>query len=74
MAGDMASTPPLSIPFLIGLGLEIFSVTAPSVPAVKQVTRAVDSRWARDLSKTALTLNSTEAVYDFFKEKQREIL
>jgi phosphotransferase system enzyme I (PtsI) len=30
MAGDMASNP-LSIPFLIGLGLEILSVTAPSV-------------------------------------------
>lgn len=73
MAGDMASNP-LSIPFLIGLGLEILSVTAPSVPAVKQVIRAVDSNWARDLSKTALTLTSTEAVHDFFMEKQREIL
>jgi phosphotransferase system enzyme I (PtsI) len=73
MAGDMASNP-LSIPFLIGLGLEIFSVTAPSVPAVKQVIRAVDSNWAGSLSKTALTLNSTEAVYEFFREKQKEIL
>ena len=57
-----------------GLGLEILSVTAPSVPAVKQVIRAVDSNWARALSKIALTLNSTEAVHDFFREKQRETL
>jgi len=51
-----------NIPFLIGLGLEILSVTAPGVPAVKQVIRSVDSNWARALSKTGLTLNSTEKV------------
>jgi len=73
MAGDMASNP-LSIPFLVGLGLEILSVTAPKVPDVKQTILSVDSRWAKDLARDALKLSSTEAVREFFQKKREEII
>jgi len=73
MAGDMASNP-LSIPFLIGLGLEILSVTAPKVPDAKQTILSVNSRWARELAQHALTLDSTEAVREFLQKKRDEIL
>ena len=73
MAGDMASNP-LSIPFLIGCGLEILSVTAPRVPEVKQTILSVDSQWARELARDALLLSSTEAVRDFFQKKRDEIV
>jgi len=73
MAGDMASNP-LSIPFLIGVGLEIFSVTAPQVPKVKQTILSVDSRWAKEVAQEALTLASTESVREFFQKKREEIM
>jgi len=73
MAGDMASNP-LSIPFLLGVGLEILSVTAPQVPKVKQTILSVDSRWAKKLAQEALTLDSTEAVRDFLQKKREEII
>lgn len=73
MAGDMASNP-LSIPFLIGLGLRILSVTAPKVSAVKQTILSVDSLWAKKLARDALKLSSTEAVREFFQKKRDEIL
>lgn len=72
MAGDMASNP-LSIPFLIGVGLEILSVTAPKVPSVKQTILSVDSRWAKEVAREALTLSCTEAVREFFRKKREEI-
>lgn len=73
MAGDMASNP-LSIPFLLGVGLEILSVTAPRVPDVKKTVLSVDSRWARELASEVLTLNSTEAVREFLQKKREEII
>jgi phosphotransferase system enzyme I (PtsI) len=73
MAGDMASNP-LSIPFLLGVGLEILSVTAPKVPDVKQTILSVDSRWAKELARDALKLSSTEDVREFFQKKRDEII
>ena len=73
MAGDMASDP-LSIPFLVGVGLEILSVTAPRIPDVKQTLLSVDTRWAGELARKALTLTETEAVRDLFEKKRSEIM
>jgi phosphotransferase system enzyme I (PtsI) len=73
MAGDMASNP-LSIPFLLGVGLEILSATAPRVPDVKKTILSVDSRWAKELAQEALTLSSTEAVHEYFQKKREEIV
>ena len=69
MAGDMASNP-LSIPFLLGLGLEILSVTAPQVSKVKKTILSVDTRWAKEFARKALTLDRTEAVRDFFQKNK----
>jgi len=72
MAGDMASNP-LSIPFLIGIGLEALSATAPRIPAVKETILSLDSRWARTLAREVLQLNDTDAVRDFLQQKQSEM-
>lgn len=73
MAGDMASNP-LSIPFLLGVGLDSLSATAPRISGVKQTVLSVDSQWAKELAKEALALTSTEAVHDFFQRKRDEII
>ena len=73
MAGDMASNP-LSIPFLLGVGLDSLSATAPRLPSVKQTILSVDSQWAKELAREALKLTSTEAVREFLQGKRDEII
>lgn len=73
MAGDMASNP-LSIPFLLGVGLDSLSATAPRIPSVKQTVLSIDSQWAKEVAGEALTLTSTEAVHEFFQKKRDEIV
>lgn len=73
MAGDMASNP-LSIPVLLGVGLDSLSATAPRIPSVKQMVLSIDSQWAKEVAREALTLTSTEAVHEFFQKKRDEIV
>jgi phosphotransferase system enzyme I (PtsI) len=72
MAGDMASNP-LSIPFLIGIGLEMLSATASRIPDVKKTILSVDSRWARELAREVLKFEDTEAVREYLQKKQDEL-
>jgi phosphotransferase system enzyme I (PtsI) len=72
MAGDMASNP-LSIPFLIGLGLEILSATAPRIPAVKETILSLNSRWAHELAREVLQLQDTDEVREYLQRKQDEL-
>lgn len=72
MAGDMASNP-LSIPFLVGLGFESLSATAPRIPAVKETILSLDSRWARQLAREVLKLRDTDEVREYLQQKQDEL-
>ena len=72
MAGDMASNP-LSIPFLIGLGFENLSATAPRIPAVKKTILSLDSRWAQKLAREVLQLQDTDEVREYLQRKQDKL-
>jgi len=57
LAGDPAATP-----VLIGLGVTELSMSAPSIPFVKEAVRACDLGAARDLARRALSLSSGSEV------------
>ncbi|MBX0294677.1 phosphoenolpyruvate--protein phosphotransferase [Haloarcula nitratireducens] len=53
MCGEMAGDPDLT-PLLVGLGLDELSMSAVTVPAVKQRVRDVDTETARELAEAVL--------------------
>jgi phosphotransferase system enzyme I (PtsI) len=53
MCGEMAGTP-WSVPLLLGLGLDEFSMAAQSIPLIKQVIRGVRAEDCRKLAEEVL--------------------
>lgn len=56
MCGEMAGDP-VAAPLLLGLGLDEWSMSAPSLPAVKEIMRAVSSAECGDLAHDLLQLS-----------------
>jgi phosphotransferase system enzyme I (PtsI) len=69
MAGDMKATA-----LLIGLGLDEFSMTASSIPLVKQVVRGVTQKNCRSLADAALACESYRDVEALVKGWMKEQL
>jgi phosphoenolpyruvate-protein phosphotransferase len=65
VCGELASDPEAA-PVLVGLGIAELSANAPSIPAVKEAVRDVDSETARDLAERALELSSAAEVRALF--------
>lgn len=63
MCGEMAGDPELT-ELLIGLGLDELSMSAVTVPAVKQAVRDTDTAAARDLAGRALEARTREEVLE----------
>ena len=61
MCGELAGNA-LATPLLVGLGLDELSMSAPSIPAVKDAIRKVTVVQARRLAETVLGLDSAQAV------------
>ncbi|HKN48302.1 MAG TPA: phosphoenolpyruvate--protein phosphotransferase, partial [Candidatus Polarisedimenticolia bacterium] len=61
ICGELAGEP-LAAPVLVGLGVRELSMSAPSIPAVKQAVRELDAAAARALTERALALESGAAV------------
>lgn len=61
ICGEMASDPAAVI-LLLGMGFDMFSVSAPSLPRVKWVIRRFAMSRARKLLSEALTFNSPEEI------------
>jgi phosphocarrier protein FPr len=61
MCGELAGNA-LATPLLVGLGLDELSMSAPSIPAVKDAIRKVTVAQARRLAKTVLNLESAQAI------------
>jgi phosphotransferase system enzyme I (PtsI) len=55
MCGEMASDP-VAVPILLGLGLDEFSMTASSIPEVKQIIRATSYEAAKDLAERVMSV------------------
>jgi phosphotransferase system enzyme I (PtsI) len=61
MCGEMAADP-LSVPLLVGLGIDELSMSPPSIPVVKHVIRQIDAVECRKTVKRVLDLPDTESV------------
>ena len=57
LAGDL-----LAVPLLFGLGLDVFSMSAISVPEVKKMIISLDKKECAMLAKRVLTLSTAEEV------------
>ncbi|MGO9293141.1 MAG: phosphoenolpyruvate--protein phosphotransferase [Streptosporangiaceae bacterium] len=68
VCGEVAADP-LAVPVLLGLGVRELSVSARSVPAVKQAVRGVRLDAARELAAQAVRLPSAAAVRDLVRQR-----
>ncbi|MDA8425047.1 MAG: phosphoenolpyruvate--protein phosphotransferase, partial [Treponema sp.] len=70
MCGEMAGDPCAAV-LLLGLGLDEFSMSSASVPAVKRALRSIGVEEARGLAAGALTLSSSAEVAEYLHAKLR---
>jgi phosphocarrier protein FPr len=68
MCGEMAGNP-LATPVLLGLGLDELSMSAPAIPAVKEVVRGLSLEEARRIAAEALAADSAEDVLRLLKAR-----
>jgi phosphotransferase system enzyme I (PtsI) len=61
LCGELAGDP-LAAPLLLGLGLDEFSMTAHTIPHIKQVIRSADMESCRNLSREALECISYQQI------------
>lgn len=61
VCGELAGDP-VAAPILVGLGVDELSMSAPSIPFVKQAIRAISRSAARDLAMRALDLDGPAQV------------
>ena len=66
MCGEMAGTEEACV-VLLGLGLDEFSMSAPSIPAIKNIVRNVTYKQAEEIASHALELDTPEAVLEYSK-------
>ena len=69
VCGEMAADPVMAI-LLVGMGVRELSLSAPSIPVVKQAIRSVDARTAQEMADRALSLVSAGAVRTYLAETQ----
>lgn len=70
MCGELAGNP-LATPVLVGLGLDELSMSAPAIPQVKQAIRELDTRKAREIAETVLTLDSADRIAYYLNNLSR---
>lgn len=73
MCGEMAGEPSLAL-WLLGIGLDEFSVSPVQVPVIKKIIRAVEHRTAQTIAQEALTLRTGKEVEDFLTAHLRRLV
>jgi len=68
LCGEMAADPAAAL-LLLGLGLEEFSMSSQSVPAVKRLIRSVTMGEAREIAEEALTMKTSTGVRGFLEDR-----
>ncbi|MCA9935785.1 MAG: phosphoenolpyruvate--protein phosphotransferase [Ardenticatenaceae bacterium] len=71
MCGELAGSA-LAAPLLLGLGLDELSMSAPSIPAVKEVIRSMTLAEAQRVASTALTLDTAEEVKGYLAAQKKK--
>jgi phosphoenolpyruvate-protein phosphotransferase len=67
MCGEFAGEP-WAVPFLLGVGLDEFSMSAQAIPAVKQTIREWDISECQEIARQALMLPSAQAVRAYLED------
>lgn len=71
LCGEMAGDPTYVL-FLVGIGLETFSVSPPLIPEVKKLIRSVSMAKARHVAETALRFKHAREVDAYLRNVTRE--
>ena len=72
MCGEMAGTKEACL-ILLGLGLDEFSMSAASIPAIKDIVRNVTSEQAEEIARHALELETPEEIMEYSRNVLKEI-
>lgn len=66
MCGELASDPAATM-ILLGLGLDEFSMTASSIPLIKNILRSVSKAECEEVANKALTMDTAEEITGYAK-------
>jgi phosphoenolpyruvate-protein phosphotransferase len=69
LCGELAGDPQ-AVPFLLGAGLDEFSMAPSSIPTVKESIRAWSLPFCQEVARTALDLPKAAQVIEYLKELQ----
>jgi phosphotransferase system enzyme I (PtsP) len=72
ICGEMAADP-LSALLLMGIGITEFSVSAPSIPVIKQAIRKVTMATAREIAETVLSMETGSEIRGHLEKMRREL-
>jgi phosphotransferase system enzyme I (PtsI) len=67
MCGEMASDP-LATQLLMGMGLEEFSMSAASIPAVKKIVLSNSMEKAREICRSVMQMNSSTQIISYLEQ------
>lgn len=73
LCGEMAADP-LNAVLLLGLGISDFSLSAPSIPVVKQAIRSVSLATAREIAAAVLAMDSGEEIRRYLEKARGELM
>jgi phosphotransferase system enzyme I (PtsP) len=72
ICGEMAADP-LSALLLMGIGITEFSVSAPSIPVIKQAIRKVTMACAREIADTVLSMETGSEIKGYLEKMGKEL-
>ena len=73
ICGEMAGQPLYTL-FLLGLGLQTFSMAPANIPEVKKLVRLVTMAQARRVAKRALSFETDRQVTNYLRDETRKVL
>jgi len=73
VCGEMAGQPLYTL-FLLGLGLQTFSMAPANIPEVKKLVRLVTLAQARRVAKRALSFETDRQVTNYLRDETRKVL
>ena len=73
MCGELAGEP-LAVPFLLGIGLDEFSMSAAAVPAIKRIIRKLNSVDCQPVARNTLTCHSADAVREYLQSELNRLI
>ncbi|MEK6195121.1 MAG: phosphoenolpyruvate--protein phosphotransferase, partial [Deltaproteobacteria bacterium] len=73
LCGEMAGDP-LCTSFLLGLGLDNFSMNARAIPLIKTVVRSITLEEARDDFENIMALDTANEVRDYALERTKRLI